>query len=154
MCCAIRIIHRRKRLDGDEHDRHLDFAAEHTKGRRGRVGDHVDKEDVDVGCLNLGNRVVGGLSRIEQAKIADFNSFDQRLGVLLLAHHLVEQAVKLWPVDVVANTEEAGAGIKRAAARDFRTTFGRGGRGGCIKGHDADKKWLYVKITRKADRCR
>lgn len=120
---AIRVIHRGKRLNGDEDDGRVDFAAEDAEGGRGAVGHHVNEEDVDISGFDFWDDIVGGLGGVQHSEVRDFEPpcFEKIFDVGLLAVHFVQKSVELRPIDMMSNADEAGAGGEGFDACDFRS---------------------------------
>ena len=90
----------------------MDIPTENAEGRRRRVGHHIDEKNVDVRGFDFRQGVVGRLRPIEDSEggHVDPIRFDQAPHMGQLAVHLFQESRKLWPINVVADPEEPGAG--------------------------------------------
>ena len=125
------VVERGERLEGDEDDGHIESADDCAKGGRGRVGDHVAEDEVEVGGFEFREERVGVLGLVDHTEVGDGRAGGGDAGLEdgELREEFVEEAGKLAPVNVVADAEEADARGARFAARDA-DDGGGGGSGG------------------------
>ena len=86
---------------------------ERGKGGAGGIGDHIHKQQVQVGLADSVQRGVGALGIVHQPEIdhpdpIGLHPLDEPR---LLGVHLLEQARELGPVAVVADAQHAHFGI-------------------------------------------
>ena len=119
--CSAPVIHRRKGLEDNQHDRNIHFAKDRADGRRGGIGDHIDEDQVGIGGLEFRNQLAGALGVVDHSEIGDIDlPFPQiRTEFVPFLFELFVEAFKLFPVNIVTDCENGDVRGKRLEARNL-----------------------------------
>jgi hypothetical protein len=114
-------------LKGDEHEGDIEAAGDDAEKSRGRVGEHIAEDQIEIGRFQPGQHRVGRLRVVDEAELEDLDPLGLEFSDQYpqLAQQFLAQPIELRPIRMEPHPEDTDAGGEWFSTRDAGRVHGQ-----------------------------